>query len=222
QNILQKNITLNDYIDRSYQKLIEPVPENGLRDALRMISSRQYTSLADATVSGELRLLGARLGANVAVRYARHMNLRDFNTGNFVLVGSRHSIPWVELFEPNLNFHFGQIGAEPRFGIRNLKPAEGEAAVYATTASLAGPHQSFATISMLPNLGHTGSVLMLSGISMEATEAAGEFAMSGDFSPLLAKIFGSTSARHLPYFEILLKTAVIAGAPHKVDVIAWR
>ncbi len=222
QNVLQKSLTLNEYIDRSYRDAIESLPNPELRDALRTISTRQYTSLADATVSGELRALGARMGARIAVRYARHMQIRDFNTGNFVLIGSRHGVPWVELFEPSLNFHFDHIGERWQFGFRNLQPMKGEAATYACTAPSAGPQESFATICLVPNLGHNGSVLLLSGASMEATEAAGEYAMSDDFPRMLAKILGASSAQKLPFFEILLKTAVIAGAPRRVEVVAWR
>jgi hypothetical protein len=222
QDVLQRNFTLNEYIDRSYRGLIEAVPDPALRDALRMIAGRQHTSLADATVSGQLRSMGARMGAKVAVRYARHMNIRDFNAGNFVLVGSRLSVPWVELFEPSLNFRLERIGKEPRFGIRNRQPVNGEAAVYGSVSPLAGSKESFAAISLVPNLSQSGMILMLSGLTMEATEAAGEFSMSNDFPALLAKILGPSSAQSRPYFEILLKTAVIAGAPHKVDVVAWR
>ena len=220
--MLRTDIALNEYIDRSYQRRIESVAEVGLRDALRMILTRQYTSLADAIVSGELRSMGVRMGAKVTVRYSRHMNVRDFNAGNFVLVGSRHSVPWVELFEPGLNFQFERIGKEPRFGIRNKKPADGEAAVYGNAAAPSGSQESFATISLMPNLAHTGTVLMLSGVTMEATEAAGEFSMSNDFPQFLAKTFGASTARNLPYFEILLKASAISGAPHKADVVAWR
>ena len=34
---------------------------------------------------------------------------------------------------------------------------------------------------MMPNLAHSGTVLMLAGATMEATEAAGEFAISPEF-----------------------------------------
>jgi hypothetical protein len=222
QNVLQKSITLNEYIDRSYRERIEAVRNPGMRDVLRMISGRQYTSLADAMLSSELRSMGVQMGAKVAVRYARHMNIRDFNTGNFILIGSTHGVPWVELFEPSLNFRFDRVGNEQRFGFRNIRPITGELPVYASTAPLNSPQESFATISMLPNLTHSGTVLMLNGVTMEATEAAGEFAMSSEFAQVLAKILGTSSTQKLAHFQILLKAASMAGAPHKVDVMAWR
>lgn len=222
QNVLQKSIKLNEYIDRSYRDLIGIVPNAGVRDALQMISHRQYTSLADATLSSELSAIGTRMGSSAAVRFARHLNIRDFHSGNFVLIGSSHGVPWVELFEPNLNFQFERIGSGQRFGIRNKKPLDGEATIYEGTQPSSAPQQSFATISMVPNLGNNGIVLMLTGITMEATEAAGEFAISDEFPKVLAKVFGASSAEKLPYFQIFLKATSMAGAPHKVDVVAWR
>jgi hypothetical protein len=221
QNVLGKSFTLSDYIDRSFRNGIESEPNTVLRDALRIISNRQYTSLADATLSGELRVHGTRMGARVAVQYARYMQVRDFNSGNFILIGSRHSVPWVELFEPGLNFHFEKIGGQG-FGFRNQRPTSGEAPVYSGIAPSTGQQESFATISMLPNLSRNGNVLMLAGVTMEATEAAGGFSMTNNFAEVLRKSLGWSSKQSVPFFEILLKTASTAGAPHKVEVIAWR
>jgi hypothetical protein len=150
------------------------------------------------------------------------MNIRDFNSGNYILIGSSHGVPWVELFEPVLNFQFDRIGKEQRFGFRNKHPLTGESPVYSSGAVMNGPQESYATISMVPNLSHNGTVLLLNGITMEATEAAGEFAMARDFPAVLTKALGSAPGEKLPYFEILLKAASMAGAPHKVGIVASR
>jgi hypothetical protein len=222
QNGLQKSFTLNEYIDRSYRDQIRAAQSPGMRDLLNMIAGRQYTSLADATLSGELHSIGAQMGARVAVRYARHMNIRDFNSGNYVLIGSSHGVPWVQLFEPALNFEFARVGQDQSFGFRNKQPLAGEASVYVSGAPLNGPQENYATISMVPNLSHNGAVLLLNGVTMEATEAAGEFAMSRGFPTVLSKALGLSSKEKLPNFELLLKAASMAGAPHKVDIIASR
>jgi hypothetical protein len=222
QNGLQKSFTLNEYIDRSYKDQIESVQSPVIRDLLKMIAGRQYTSLADATLSSELRSIGMRMGARVAVRYARHMNIRDFNSGNYILIGSSHGVPWVQLFEPGLNFQFDRVGKGQTFGFLNKHPADGELAVYASGAPLNGPQENYATISMMPNLAHNGTVLLLNGITMEATEAAGEFAMSRDFPAALRKVLGLNAGEKQPNFEVLLRAASMAGAPHKVDIVAAR
>ena len=74
-------------LNRSYKDQIERAQNPDIRELLKMIAGRQYTSLADATLSSELRSIGTQLGARVAVRYARHMNIRDFNSGNYILIG---------------------------------------------------------------------------------------------------------------------------------------
>lgn len=220
QNLLQEDFTLNEYVDRTYRDRIERVQNLGVRDALRMIAGRQYTSLADATLSSQLNSIGTQMGARMNVRYSRHMNVRDFHAGNFILIGSSHGVPWAELFAPALNFKFERIGPDQRFGFRNLKPATNEAAVYSSSGLGGGPQQSFATISLVPNLARNGSVLLLNGITMEATEAAGEFAMGGEFQKVLHQI--SNGSEHLPHFEVLLKSTAMAGAPDKVSVVTWR
>jgi hypothetical protein len=223
QDALRTSITLNSYIDGSYRKLVESAPDPQLRSALALLARRQYTSLADATVSGKLYTIGRQWGAPVAVRYARNLNIRDFASGNFILIGSRRAIPWIELFERDLNFIHEQIdGQELRFGFRNRSPRSGESALYSTKVSAEGPYETFAVISMLPNTAGKGSVLMFSGTTMEGTEAAGEFVMSSEFPQAMRKVLGGTSERELRRFEILLRIAVMAGAPHEVEVLAWR
>jgi hypothetical protein len=222
QNILQKSFTLDEYIDRSYRKQLDLVPDQALRESLKMIAGRQYTSLADATLASELTSVGAKLGATARVRYARHMNIRDFNGGNYIFIGSSHSIPWVSLFEPALNFQFEKIGKEQRFGFRNKHPLQGEPAVYGSGSSGEGLHENYATISLVPNLSHNGSVLMLNGVTMEATEAAGEYSISREFTSTLEKLLGKRAGGKLPFFEILIKARSVDGAPHHVELVSWR
>ena len=59
---------------------------------------------------------------------------------------------------------------------------------------------------------NTGSVLILSGITMEASEAAGEMVTGSGFEKELERLLGSRGVRD-QYFEILLKTRAVAGAP---------
>jgi len=222
ENILGTTLTLSGYLDGSYKQQIEAVSDPSLREALQTMASRQYTSLADATVSAKLTGLAAPSGAFVSVRYARHLNIRDFNSGNFILIGSRDSVPWVESFEPALNFRFEMIGRARSYGIRNLHPRGGEAATYTVVESESRMQESYATISMLPNLWRNGTVLILAGVTMEATESAAEFSMSEEFSQILRDKLLYGKEEQLPYFEVLLKTVSVAGGPQEVDIVAWR
>jgi hypothetical protein len=51
--------------------------------------------------------------------------------------------------------------------------------------------ESYADIALLPNLAGTGYALLLSGITTEMTEAAGELVACPEFSPVLSKILNS-------------------------------
>ena len=165
--------------------------------------------------------LSGEFGSNRApIRFSRHLNIRDFKTENFVLIGSRRAVPWAQLFEPQLNFSFEEDPATHRFHLRNKRPKPGEPAIYVPTEH-DGSLESYADIALLPNLGNSGSVLILSGITMEASEAAGELVIGKGFSQQLARMLGPQAVRDR-YFEIILKTRAVAGASRSSQIVTYR
>ncbi|WP_321471884.1 hypothetical protein [uncultured Paludibaculum sp.] len=222
QDTLRSALTLDEYTKGGLPRLIETETDPRLKAVLRDMSTRQHTSLADATISSKLRVIGRQAGGRVTVRYSRHMGVRDFNSGNFVIIGSKRGVPWVELFEQDMNFRLKHIGPDWRFGFVNQKPQPGEAEIYSTMVPPNTPTESYATIAFLPNTARSGDVLLLDGLVMEATEAAGEFCMSGALTKLLSDKLRVGPHDKLPYFEVLLKIRIVSGAPHNVEVVAWR
>jgi len=226
QDLLRLDLSLDGYIAHTYGSAIGAVPEEGLRLALLRAADRQYTSLADATLASRFYAIGKHAGAKVDVRFARHLNVRDFNTGNFIMVGSRRGVPWVELFEPQMNFRMTtEAGA---LGFRNMQPLPGEPQAYWSTPSDGWtkssnlPLQTFATVALLPNRTGSGTVLILNGATMEASEAAGEFILRPDFPRTIGLLMGADPARNSTYFEVLLKVSSVAGAPDSASVVSWR
>jgi hypothetical protein len=222
QDVLHTDLSLDSYLGRGYpDDLLNKVPDRELRAALRLISARQYTSLADLNIASRLAELSREFGPNRApIRFARHLNIRDFKTQNFVLIGSRRAVPWVQLFEPQLNFSLEEDLATHRFHLRNKRPKPGEPATYVPTESAAGL-ESYADIALLPNLGTGGSILLLSGITMESSEAAGELVAGRGFSAQLAHMLGPQAVRDR-YFEIVLETRAVAGAARSSQIVAYR
>jgi hypothetical protein len=211
-----------DYLSHQYpEELLNKVPDRDLRSALQLIAGRQYTSLADINIASRLVELSRDFSGNRApIRYARHLNIRDFKTQNLVLIGSRRGVPWVQLFESQLNFSFEEDKATHRFYFRSKRPKPGEAATYIPTEN-GGLAETYADIALLPNLGDSGSVLILSGITMEGAEAAGELVAGKDFSRELTRIIGPQAVRE-NYFEILLKTRAVAGAARDSQIVTYR
>ena len=134
---------------------------------------------------------------------------------NVILIGGRVSNPWSELFENRLNFvedtKFEGFGTTI---VENRSPAAGEPRTYTSTDSV-----GYCVVAYMPNPGQEGKVLLLEGTSSEATEAAGDFLLSGEqFSAFLQTLHATS----LPYFEVLLKTSQVRGTPLTATVQAYR
>ncbi len=224
QDILDTDISLAQYLSKDFPRnLLQQAPEGPLRSALALISGRQYTSLADINIASKLMELSGRTKNKASIRYARFLNARDFKTDSFILIGSRRGIPWVELFESQVNFALEEDPETKRYFFRNKAPKPGEALRYAQSIESGSVTETYADIELLPNLGNNGHVLILSGIGMEATEAAGELVSSPRFSEILRRTLGaSSSGQSIPYFEILLRIRAVAGTPGNSEVLAYR
>ncbi len=102
QDFMHRNQNLGEYVSRGY--LREPA-ENA--DA-RGIGLRPYTSLADVILTLQISKIASLFQGVVNVKHTRNVEIHDFSSGDVVLLGSRRSDPWVELFEPHMNFTLDQ------------------------------------------------------------------------------------------------------------------
>ncbi len=224
QDLLDVDIPLSEYVTGGYPlKLVPSVPDPQLRAALHLIASRQYTSFGDTNVAARLMDLSRRFGAQTNLRYSRYMTLREFKMGSFVLIGSRRGVPWVQLFDPQLNFSMVEDHASRQFYFRNQAPLPGEQAVYGVTRDSGNNLQTYADIALVSNTSGNGVVLMLSGIDMEATEAAGELVTSPDFPAVLTGLLKSRAGQPpASYIEILLQAKAMAGTTQSSKIVAHR
>jgi hypothetical protein len=224
QDLLDVDIPLSEYVTGGYPlKLVPSVPDPRLRAALQLIASRQYTSFGDTNIAARLMEVSRRFGAQTNLRYSRYITLREFKMGSFVLIGSRRGVPWVQLFEPQMNFSMEEDHATRRFYFRNQAPLPGEQAVYGVTRDSGNSQQTYADIALLPNTSGNGVVLVLSGIDMEATEAAGELVTSPDFPTVLSGLLKSRAGQPpASYIEILLQAKAMAGTTQSSKIVAHR
>jgi len=224
QDILDLDIPLSQYLRGAFpDKLIASAPSKELQAALRLIAERQYTSLGDATLAAKFMELSRRYAGQTNIRYPRFMSVRDFRTGNFILIGSRRGIPWEQLFEPQLNFALEEDHETGKYFFRNKAPLPGELASYGpSSGSGAGP-DTYADIALLPNLAGTGYVLILAGIDMAATEAAGELVASQDFPDVLSlKLRSRSSQPPAQYIEMLVQEKAVGGTAQGSRIVGCR
>ena len=224
QDILNIDLPLREiYGKPRMTKLIEGIPDQKLQSALALIAQRQYTSLGDINIVASILELGQSYKNKPRIRFSRYLDTREFMTGNFVLIGSRRGVPWIQLFEPQLNFYLEHDARTSSYRFLNRSPKPGEKAYYGAETGGSNGEESYADIAILPNLTGSGYVLIISGITMEATEAAGALVTEREFSQALAKMLKERHGdKSMPYAEILLQTKTMPGTARVSKIICHR
>ena len=199
-----------------------PAPQDPvLGDLTRSIFSQQITSIAG--VEFALRLLRSRPDASdrIAVVHARNIGPRNLKEGNVILIGGPRSNPWASLFEDRLNYRFDFSGEQPASRLINSRPRPGEPAFYENDRRDGVVTKSFARIALVPNLDNSGRVLLLSGATIEGTEAATEFFFGRHSTARLAQALGRAPST-ANGFEVLLETTAIDGTARSSRIVGAR
>lgn len=223
----ERPLTLDAYLGPSYrsgQDLSNAHPTEREARMMKYLSGSLLTSYADVVVvSNLLRVCGSE-GDRLVIRSARELRPRDLQEGSYVFVGSPSSNPWVFYFQDKLNFQEreGVVGESLKF-FQNLHPKPGEEEKYPGLSFTGSSGEDYATISLLPVPDGQGRVLILQGLQQEGTEAAGIFLADAGNRQKLAQALGITSSTPQPvYFEVLIKTQAVAGAPNATYIVAAR
>jgi hypothetical protein len=213
QDINRKSFSLDDYLNRSYvQQLRGQHLSPDLRAALDRITSWNLGSQDEFMLARRILALDPS-GNNIRLYSARNYMPALTKRDSVILIGGRLSNPWQELFGLHSNFavDFAPNGS---IAVTNRNPQANEAASYVQTASA-----QYCVISYGPNTEHSGIVLLIQGTDAEATEAAGDFLLSGEKLAAFKKIL---RVSHLPYFEVLLRVSSVPGTPLTTSIEAYR
>lgn len=218
-----KDVDLKEYLDAGYRSEPEILPQIGpatsLKDSLLDLANRRYTSVVDLKTILSLKDRAQTLGSEVSVRYARDLRPNDFKTGNVILLGASEADPWIELYEPRLNFLF-RDDYKGVFSILNQSPQKGEPARWESRRD--DPQRRvFGVIAYLPSLAGDGNVLLLEGTGMSGAEAGMDFVLDDtQLLPFLDRIRRPTGT--LPPFELLLETRNLGASAGQSEIVAWR
>lgn len=234
QSFIRQHVSLEDYANGNYRKesriadgIVGLTKDSSPQDAARMLAkvetvgNRRYTSIADLELTAHLTLLPEVVPGRLMIRYARDLRVDDLRNSNAILIGSIEANPWVELFQQPLNFQFHH-GAD--FGgsgiIANRHPLSGERATYASEPN--DPLlRTYGLIAYLPNLSGRGHVILIEGVNMAGTQAAGEFLLDEDaMRPVLEK--AKEASGEIRPFEVLVETDNIAANASRPHVLSER
>jgi hypothetical protein len=219
QTYLGRTLSLEDYLKPGFGLSEEGANVSSeVPRVLERFSATPATSYADLALAVKIMRLPWAVRTNTTIRFARDINVRDFKNKNAILLGSVCSNPWAELWEPRLNFSIVHDHNANEAWIENAAPRGSEQQRYPEDS---GP--SYARVALVPNLNGTGSVLLLAGIGMDGTEAAGDLVTSDVAFRKVADELKLVADGKLSDFEAVLEFSSVQGAPAKEPhVVAYR
>lgn len=219
-----RRATLGEYENLSYLSMPELVQRKGLQNFWGSLSTRQITNLGD--FQNAMRIaenLRARKW-NVSIRHARQINARDLPTGSFIILGSSFSNPWAALFQiKDANFPIEPAPPGKSATILNRHPLAGEPSSFEVQMDAkTGKATTYASVAVLENTARTARVMLVAGLSMSATEMAGQFLLQDDSVSITRRMLGVPLSSPLPDFEMVLRVTELNEIGDSVAFVACR
>jgi hypothetical protein len=216
EDMLKRPISLDDYLDYKYKSYADlPGITPATRDALNLVLDRNTGSVGDFEAAERILEIAAHSPA-LRLASAREYTPQSIKTNNVILIGSRESNPWVELYKDKLDFYVEYDPALHRSYVANRSPVAGEQSVYEIVND---KNHAYSVVAFMPNLSDHRYTLIIAGTDSQGTRAAGEFITSRDgISAIRAKL----PASRYPYFEVLLSSSRIEGTTLGTSILAWR
>ncbi|GGG64674.1 hypothetical protein GCM10011585_02830 [Edaphobacter dinghuensis] len=218
EEMQRRNVNLSEYLSGNFAK--ETRGSEVELKASNMLLSRRYTSMVDLDIVQKLSAIASGLNTAPLVRFARDVRPNDLKHSNVILIGSAETNPWIQMFEAPMNFILRKNQDSTTYTIENRKPATGEPASWSSDP-VSQLHTVYCKVTYLPNSAGEGNVLLLEGTSMAGTDCAWEFLSNGtQMNQFLRR--AEQSVRHIPHFEVLLRTSNLGGDASTNSVVAWR
>ena len=178
-------ITLSEYFDRSYQRRAD-APAGA--DKLLL---KRYSSFAGANLLWRIGGTAHLLETRGAVHFARDYSFSQLKSDCAVLLGNSLSNPWIEPFENRVGIRWKYDEVSTTY-----LPVDTWAKGVDRERFKAGG-DGYGMVALLPNLGGTGNVLIISGSGGAAMSSMEDFLTDeASVGQLLGK---------LPYFEALVR-----------------
>lgn len=216
QNLSHRVVHVDAYASGRY--LSELSAPSGM-DAANFgdLSQQRYTSIVSLHLVATLTRLPEYDAARTQIRYARNVSTEDLKNVNAILIGSKHSNPWVELYEGRTNFRFEYSTNVDDSQIENLHPQHGEQSIYRNGSA---EQKTYGTITYLNGMGG-GHVLIVQGLNMAATQAAADVLLSESaMTPVLRSAQRPDGS--LRDLELLIETTSVGAAAPDARIVATR
>lgn len=180
-----------------------------------------YTGIGEAIGVYRLQGLLQSLGEASLLKQSRNVGADDLKDHDAILLGSVYANQWAKPLSIKENFVYTS-----RTSIENLAPREGEQREYVSlfdqrTGALL---EDYALVTVVPGVSGTTTVMSLSGIYSEGTQAASEYVTDpthlAELNQKLIEIAGKGTMPR--YFQALLKVRVENSFPTQITLLTIR
>jgi hypothetical protein len=218
QNLTRVEISLQDYIAGDYRTRLAAL--SAFDPAMvSNLSNRRYTSIADLEFAAGLARRPEAARQAPRIRYARDVRPEELKSGSVILLGARHSNPWVGLFESDATFRIEDDERTSSLSVINLSPQAGEQREI-TRSPEEIRREIYAIVTYHRRREGPGFALVVAGMSLAGTEAAVNFVLDdARLSPWLEK---ARSGGRSGEFDVLLHGRNLGGSSLSADVIAFH
>ena len=223
QELGGRNLSLSEYFDRSYQRTLSQGAAATKLDetTASAIIVHRYSSASSAQFVWKLSALAGPLATRGVVLLARDFSVHALKSGNTILLANTRSNPWMEPFLPRLGLRWNFDKASGTFYPVDTWAA-GEPKSFRGNSESGDNHEGYCSISLVPNLGGNGNVLLVSATGGSAFNAAAAFL--GDEAALqqLRKMLPEKKDNLFPYFEALIRVKGRSSLPRDATVVICR
>jgi hypothetical protein len=219
QNATRTVASVEDYANGSYLSGLQA--PSGLDAAnFNDLRRQRYTSVVSVNIVSALERLPEFIVDRTQIRFAREIGPEDLRSSNLVLIGSKHTDPWVSLFEKKLNFKLEYTPQVDDSFIVNQRPQPTEQKIYRNSAD-SGAKTTYGAIAFVPSLDGAGHALIVEGLNMAATQAAADVLFKPSIiGPVIRQ--ARSQGGDLRPFELLVETVSVGATAPEVKVIAMR
>jgi hypothetical protein len=210
QELTGRSVALNDYFDRSYLR--------GISDSDTALALRRQSSFASVSFFWKLAQMPGVEQRRTLLRFARDYTFRDLKADNAILLGNSRSNPWQTPFDPRLGLRWSyNKGDSVSYPVDTWN---GNRSYQNSGAGDA--HEGYFSVAMLPNLGGTGSVLIIGGTGGSAINAGADFLADEPSMAALLKTLPAAKDHSFPPFEALIKAKGRSSLPKDATILIAR
>ena len=218
QELTGHALSLTEYFDRSYLRGVQALAGAAGIDpqAAASLVLRRQSSFADTSFLW--RLLQPARDTRTNLRFARDYSFRELRANNAILLGNDRSNPWFQPFRSKLGIRWEFDRASAVYF-----PVDAQQSNHSYATGHPGEaHEGYFSLALLPNLGGTGNVLLLSGTGGSAINAAADFLEDEHALTLLRARLPATKDGAFPPFEALIKAKGRSSLPRDAEIVICR